>query len=123
MPRRGAEVGAERNYFREPQLNGPGEKLSRKQEAAIRALLTAPTIADAVTAAGVGECTFRPRVRLPEFKTASDSARNELVNQTVARLGMAAGVAVRTLVTVATGPGAKDSDKVVAVKAIRATSL
>jgi len=39
-------------------LKGHGEKLSRKQEQAIAALLTCPTIEQAAKAAGVGETTL-----------------------------------------------------------------
>jgi hypothetical protein len=59
---------------------GHGEKLSRKREKAIAALLTEPTIAQAAKAAGIGEKTLRRWLKSPEFSLAYDAARRELID-------------------------------------------
>jgi hypothetical protein len=60
-------------------MTGHGEKLSRKREQAIAALLTQPTIAAAAKMAGIGERTLRRWLKLPEFASAYDAARREVV--------------------------------------------
>jgi len=47
-------------------MNGHGEKLTRKQDAAIGALLSKPTITGAAGAVGVGEATLRRWLKEPE---------------------------------------------------------
>src|SRR5262245_40977488 len=79
-------------------MTGHGEKLTRKQESAIVALLAAPTIAAAARQLGVGEKTLRRWLQLPAFKDAYRAARRELVEGAVGQLQAAAGKAVETLV-------------------------
>ena len=47
--------------------SGHGEKLTRKKELAIVALLTEPTITKAASSAGISEATLRRWMRLDEF--------------------------------------------------------
>ena len=47
--------------------SGHGEKLTRKKEQAIVALLTEPTITRAADSAGIAEATLRRWMRLDEF--------------------------------------------------------
>ena len=42
-------------------MSGHGEKLTRKQDAAIGALLSQSTISAAAESVGIGEATLRPR--------------------------------------------------------------
>jgi hypothetical protein len=76
---------------------GHGDKLSRKQEQAIAALLAQPTIEAAARAANVAERTLKGWLVLPEFAAAYARARREVLERTVARLLKATGKAVDTL--------------------------
>src|SRR5437762_3477682 len=98
-------------------MSGHGEKRSRRQEAAIAALLTETTHAAAAAKAGVSEATLRRWLRLPGFRAAYRRARRELVEAAIGRIQAAAGQAVDTLLTVAKG-GAKESDRVRAAVAL-----
>jgi hypothetical protein len=78
---------------------GHGEKLSRKQEQAIAALLAKPTLRKAAEAAGVSERTLRAWVKeQPAFLRAWRDARRRVVEHAVGQLQRAAGRAVRALV-------------------------
>jgi hypothetical protein len=98
-------------------MRGHGQKLTRKQEALIAALLTEPTHAAAATKAGVSEATLHRWLHLPGFRAAYRRARRELVEGAVGRIQAAAGQAVDTLLAVAKG-GAKDADRVRAAVAL-----
>lgn len=60
-------------------MTGQGEKLSRKRDQAIAALLTQPTISEAAKAIGVGEKTLRRWLKVPEFMAAYNAARHEVL--------------------------------------------
>jgi len=96
---------------------GHGEKLSRRQEAAIAALLTEPTLAAAAKSAGIGEATLRRWLRLPAFLAAYRKARRELVESAVGRVQAATGQAVDSLLEVARH-GKRDGDRVRAAVAL-----
>jgi hypothetical protein len=98
-------------------MSGHGQKLTRKQEALIGALLTEPTHAAAAAKAGVSEATVGRWLRLPAFRAAYRQARRELVEGAVGRIQAATGQAVDTLLAVAKN-GAKDSDRVRAAVAL-----
>jgi hypothetical protein len=98
-------------------MKGHGQKLTRKQEALIAALLTEPTHSAAATEAGVSEATLHRWLRLPAFRTAYRRARRELVEGAVGRIQAATGQAVDTLLAVAR-EGAKDGDRVRAAVAL-----
>jgi|GEM_PF-664803 len=98
-------------------MPGHGEKRSRKQEQALAALLSEPSIEKAACKTGVNEATLRRWLREPAFRSAYRQARRELVENAVARIQAATGAAVDTLVTVAR-VGAKDGDRVRAAVAI-----
>jgi hypothetical protein len=78
-------------------MAGHGEKLTRKQEQAIAALLTERTIGNAARKIKVGERTLRLWLSQPPFRQAYEKAKGELLAQTVALLTNAAGEAVETL--------------------------
>jgi len=103
-------------------MTGHGEKLTRKQEAAIAALLTAPTVTEAAGQAGIGERTLRRWLRSPEFSNAYRIARRELVENAIGRIQGAAGQAVDTLISVAKD-GSKDADRVRAAVALLGHAL
>ena len=58
---------------------GHGEKLSRKQEQAIVALLQQSTIAEAARVAGIGETTLWRWLQNDDFKVEYRSAKREAV--------------------------------------------
>src|SRR5262245_60449466 len=77
---------------------GHGDKLPRKQEAAISALLTAASITSAAAQVGVSEKTLRNWLKRPGFAAAYAAARHEVLDRTVIWMLAATGKAVRTLV-------------------------
>jgi hypothetical protein len=98
-------------------MRGHGQKLTRKQEALIAALLTEPTHADSATKAGVSEATLHRWLNLPDFRAAYRQARRELVEGAIGRIQAGTGQAVDTLLAIAKD-GAKDSDRVRAAVAL-----
>jgi hypothetical protein len=74
-----------------------GDRLGRKREQALAALLLHSTVAAAAEAAGVHEKTLRQWLKDPGFKAAYAEARAEVLERTVARLLRASESAVRTL--------------------------
>ena len=76
---------------------GHGEKLTRKQEEAIAALLLHPTLATAAKAAGIGQKTLWRWLRLEGFQMAYHQARREAISRAVGRLQYASTQAVKTL--------------------------
>jgi hypothetical protein len=98
-------------------MSGHGEKLSRKQEQAIAALLESPTVEEAARRAGVSYSTLKRWMRASPFALAYQRARRELLDVAVGRIQAAAGTAVDTLLAVAKN-GGKDSDRVRAAGAL-----
>ena len=75
--------------------------LSRRQHAALSALLTEPSVVAAAAAAGVSERSlFRWLKDDPEFKAAYLEDRREALSQTTARLQAASAAAVTSLCNV-----------------------
>jgi hypothetical protein len=96
---------------------GHGERLSRKQEQAVAALLEHATIRAAAAAVPVHERTLRQWMRAPAFAAAYRRARRELLDAAVGRIQAATATAVDTLLAVAKD-GAKDGDRVRAAVAL-----
>jgi hypothetical protein len=90
---------------------GHVQKLTRKQEALIAALLTEPTHRAASAKAGVGTRTLYRWLHLPAFRAAYRRARREIVESTVGRIQAGTGIVVETLVDVARH-GRRDGDRV-----------
>lgn len=86
--------------------------------AAIAALLTAPTIAEAAAAVGVHEQTLWRWLQDPEFQSRYREAKREAVSQAVARLQQVSGEAVDTLRGIMVDTEAKDAARVTAAKAV-----
>jgi hypothetical protein len=99
-------------------MKGHGEKLSRKQEALIAALLLAPTLADAAHTAGIGEVTAWRWLKEPTFQTAYREARRAVVQQAITKAQRATGTAVETLVTIMQDVNAPASARVSAAKTV-----
>jgi hypothetical protein len=98
-------------------MSGHGEKLTRKHELAIAALLECPTVEDAARKIGVGYATLKRWMHDPTFAAAYRRIRRELLDAAAARIQAATGQAVDTLLAVAKS-GAKDSDRVRAAVAL-----
>jgi hypothetical protein len=79
-------------------VSGHGEKLSRRKEAAIAALLMHPTLTDAATGAGVSLATLRRWLRMSEFQLAYQAAREEVVERAMVRLEAQAEEAANALI-------------------------
>ena len=77
---------------------GHGNKLARKREAAIAALLSSPSLKSAASKAGVSEKTLRGWMQLPDFKEQYNAARKECLFEAMRALQAGSTKAVRTLV-------------------------
>jgi hypothetical protein len=78
-------------------MSGHGEKLSRKWEVAIAALLSEPTQEQAARKAGIAHKTLRNWLRMPEFAKAFRQARREIVDRAIQLLQQTTVDAVNTL--------------------------
>jgi hypothetical protein len=76
---------------------GHGEKLTRKHEQAIAALLSTPSIPAAAKVVGIGEATLWRWLQLPDFQAAYRAARRQVVERAVSELQAATGEAVEAL--------------------------
>src|SRR5262245_38086769 len=74
-----------------------GAKLSHKQHAAVAALLSEKTLAEAAQRAGVSERTLANWLKDPAFQALYAQARLGVLERTVARLLAAQGKAVEAL--------------------------
>jgi len=99
-------------------MAGHGEKYSRKQEDAIIALLTKPTIPEAAVAVGIGESTLWRWMKDPDFNERYREARCKAFQQAINQLQQASGEAVQTLREVAADSQAPASSRVSAAKSI-----
>ena len=99
-------------------MPGHGEKMSRKQEGAIAALLTAPSVAAAAEVAGIGVQTLIRWMRDADFARAHLAARREAVSQASARLARACGDAVEALQATAADAATAPGTRVNAARAI-----
>jgi HEAT repeat protein len=104
-------------------MNGHGQKLSRKEETAISALLTQGTLAEAASLAGIGEATLRRWLQRDDFRTAYRRARREAVSQAVAHLQRVSGEAVETLRVIMNDDQKPSSVRVTAARVILEISI
>src|SRR4029077_8914486 len=65
---------------------GHGQKLTRRMETAIAALLAHPTLPEAAANAGIAFSTLRRWMRLPEFQEAYRVARARILEVATAQL-------------------------------------
>jgi hypothetical protein len=80
-------------------VDGHGAKLPRKQEAAIAALLSSPTVKKAAERAGVGERSLRRWMAEDQgFKDAYSEARRRFLQLSLGRLSRATAPAVSRLI-------------------------
>jgi len=104
-------------------MAGHGEKLKRKQEEAIAALLSQRNIEKAARAAGVGTRTLIRCMKIPAFEAEYRAARRAAFGQSVARLQQASSAAVATLLKVMVDPGSPASTKVRAADSVLAHAI
>jgi len=64
-------------------MTGHGEKLSRKQDQAITALVTCPSITEAAVQCGLADVTIRRWLKQEGFQQAYRDARRQVVQQAV----------------------------------------
>ncbi|MHB9026777.1 MAG: hypothetical protein ACYC7E_21810 [Armatimonadota bacterium] len=99
-------------------MSGHGEKLERKFEQAVLALLMCPSVAEAARQVGVNEATLLRWRQLPAFDEAYRSARRQVVEQAIGKLAANCWEAVETLRAVMTNAEAPASARISAAKAI-----
>ena len=104
-------------------MKGHGEKLTRKQEQAIAALLVEPTIQAAAKVAGVGDATLWRWMQTDDFQAAYRQAKQKVVGHAITQVQQAAGEAVETLRQVMSDPENPASSRVTAAKAVLETAL
>ncbi len=71
--------------------------LTKKQEAAIAALLSTSVMKDAAAQVGISDVTLWRWLQLPEFEPAYRAARRQVVERAITELQAATGEAVETL--------------------------
>jgi hypothetical protein len=84
-------------------MAGHGEKLTRKQEAAIAALLACPTVDQAAEKVGVNSRTLWRWMQNQEFQAAYREARQDALREVVVQLRNACTDAVKTLTEIMAG--------------------
>lgn len=98
--------------------NDAFEKLGRKKEEAIAALLSHRTVEDAGRACNRRARTLYRWLNEPEFRAAYLNARRAAFSQSIGRLQQASSAAVSTLLKVMVDPGAPASARVRAAEAV-----
>ncbi|CDQ20982.1 phBC6A51 family helix-turn-helix protein [Halobacillus karajensis] len=78
-----------------------GEKLTKKQELAVMALLTEPNMEKAAEKAGIGRSTLYRWMQLDSFQEQYNQLKHETVAQATARLRQGMTIAVDTLMEMA----------------------
>jgi DNA-binding MurR/RpiR family transcriptional regulator len=94
------------------------QKLNIKQEKAIMALLTEPTIRKAAEKAGVGETTLYRWMQEESFDQAFKEAKKMALAQTISRLQQTTTNAVETLKSVMENEDSPASSRVSAAKTV-----
>jgi hypothetical protein len=93
-------------------------RLNRKQDQAIIALLSYPTMKEAAVAVGVCETTLWRWLQNTDFRTAYIQRRRETVSLAIARLQQGTGDAVRVLSEIMLDRGAAISARVGAARTV-----
>ncbi len=97
---------------------GHGNKLSRKKEQAIIALLEAPTVKEAAEMVKINPATLYKWMALPEFEEAYRKARHRAMGEAIARLQQASSKAVATLWDVMGDQEATPASRVTAARTV-----
>src|SRR6266849_686486 len=104
-------------------MTGHGEKLTRKQDQAIAALLACPSILDAARQSGVAEVTLYRWQKLEVFECAYREARRQVVQQAIVQVQAACSEAVATLRAIMKDSAAPASARVSAAKTVLDTAI
>jgi hypothetical protein len=102
---------------------GHGEKLSRKQDQAITALVTCPSITEAAAHCELAEVTLRRWLKQDGFQAAYREARRAVVQHAIVQVQQATGDAVETLRNVMQDPEAPASARVSAARVVLETAV
>jgi transposase-like protein len=97
---------------------GHGQKLGRKKEAAIAALLSHRNVDEAAQAVDVGATTLWRWLKLPQFQAEYRKARRDAFSQSIARLQQGTAAAATTLLKTMIDPATPPSVRVRAAEAI-----
>lgn len=95
-----------------------GRPLTARQEKAVRALLTEPSIRDTAKRTGIGERTLYTWLKESDFAHAYREARRDAVSRAIGAVQQAAEDAVRTLKEVMTDSTAPAPARVNAAKSV-----
>jgi len=99
-------------------VTGHGQKLSRKKEQAIAALLSQLSIGGAAKQVGIGEKTLFRWLQLDDFQRAYKNARRRVIDQAIAKIQYVLSEAVQTLLNVMSDGTAPASARVSAARAL-----
>lgn len=99
-------------------MAGNGRQLTTRQETAVRALLTEPSIRDTAKSTGIGERTLYTWLKEAGFAHAYREARREAVSRAIGAVQHAAGDAVKTLTDVMTDATAPAPARVTAARSV-----
>ena len=99
-------------------MNAHSQKMTRKQEAAVSALLGRPTISEAASEAGISESTLHRWLKDDAFQAAYRAARRQVVQQAIGHLQRACTAAVAVLMQVMADKESPASARVSAARTI-----
>jgi hypothetical protein len=105
------------------QVSGHGQKLSRKQESLIAALLTSSSVAQAAEQVGIAESTAHRWLKDVAFQEAYREARRDVVQQAIGQLQNVCWVAVRTSLMIMANEKAPASARVSAARTVLEMSI
>ncbi len=99
-------------------MAGNGRQLTARQEKAVRALLTEPSIRDTAKSTGIGERTLYTWLKESGFAHAYREARRDAVSRAIGAVQQAAVEAVQTLKDVMSDSTAPAPARVTAAKSV-----
>ena len=97
---------------------GHGEKRSRKEDLALAALISEPTLGEAAKKVGISEVTLWRWMQDPEFQDKYRTARRQAVSQSITQLQKISSEAVKTLREVMNNIETPPASRVTAAKAV-----
>jgi hypothetical protein len=102
---------------------GHGQKLGRKKQQLVAALLEQPTVKAAAKAANIGEATAHRWMKDPNFQRCYKDARQQIVDLCISRIQKASSEAVEVLREILHDNAAPASSRISASKIILELSL
>lgn len=100
------------------KAKGHGEKRSRKEDVAILALITEPTIKGAAEKTGIGETTLWRWMQEKDFSEKYKEAKRQAITHATARLRQGMTVGIETLIEMAANKKTPSMARVTAAKAL-----